>query len=810
MTKKVEDFMRVYAGWLIRNRTIVVAVIGVITVLMAVFASKIRLENNLDHWLPQDHPFIKTTRQLEKVFGGRNYMLIGIVPKQGDIYRPEILAKVRTIQKGIERMPEAIRRNVISMAARKAKAIRGTEDGLEARRLLDRVPQTQKEIDALRDAVERNPVYIKAIVAPDGKAAAVLADFKLDKENAHYGPLYDAVRKIVDAERDDTVDIHLAGLPVDLRWLETYNMQMRYYFVIALFIIIAIQYWSFRTLQGMFLPIVTAILSVIWALGIMGLQGESMSILNTNTPILIMAVTAGHAIQILKRYYEEYRRLAAQGGGTSDGQSLNNAAIVESIVRVGPVMILAGIIAVMVFYSLKLSNTEMTRRFGELAASGILAGLITELTFIPTIRSFLPPPKWIAVEKESRASLLDRLLTALSHALIGRKAVVLFGCTLGAIVLIFSGVYSLRMDATLKGYFGGDTEVRTDDAALNKLFGGTNSMIFLVEGKGEGTLKEPSVLRGMERLQQFLATQPHVGKTQSLADLIKRMNAAMHEEDPAYNVIPDNRDLIAQYLLLYSLSGDPQDFDNVVDNDYRRGAVWVFVKTDSTKYAHELYRKAEKVIAEAFPPGVSVSLGGSLPQNIASNEVIVREKIENMLQMGIILFFLSSAVLRSFVGGCFVVTPLVMVIMANFGIMGWLGIPLDTGTALSAALAIAIGADYELYLMFRLKEELAQSEDLPAALQISFLTAGKAVILAALSVAGGYSVLLTSSFGFYQRFGIIVIATMVVSAVSTVVLLRSMMMIFKPKFVFGRNRDDLFRQIETSPGPECYGKGAVQ
>jgi uncharacterized protein len=257
--------------------------------------------------------------------------------------------------------------------------------------------------------------------------------------------------------------------------------------------------------------------------------------------------------------------------------------------------------------------------------------------------------------------------------------------------------------------------VRTDDARLNALFGGTNSLVFLVEGKKPDTLKDPKVLKGMATLQRFLESQPHVGKTQSIADLIRRMNAATHGDDPKYDAVPDAPDLVAQYLLLYSLSGEPQDFGNFVDNDYRKGSIWTFVKTDSTAYARQLFAQAGEVVSDAFPADVTVRLGGSLAQNIASNEVIVGEKARNMVQMGIVLLIISSLALRSLVGGIFVVTPLLMVVLANFGVMGWLGIPLDIGTALSTALAIAIGADYELYLMFRMKEALARSHDVLAA-----------------------------------------------------------------------------------------------
>lgn len=788
---RVNDMLRRYAHWLLRHRFKGIIIITIISVFLGYQLTRLEMETSPDIWQPPDHPIIKTTRLLEQVFGGRNYTIIGIVPKSGDVYQPAILQKVQNIQKGIEKIPGAVRHNIISLAAKNAKAITGTPEGMEVRQMIERIPQTPEELDRLRKDVSHNPIYQNSIISADGKAVAIIADFKTDPEHVNYTALFNDIRNVVDRERDDLVDIHIGGLPYYLSLMEFYMMQMPVYFGIALFIIIVIQYLSFRTLQGMFLPTVTAFLSVIWALGFMGLRGMRFDSMNMNTPILIMAVTAGHAIQILKRYYEEYRALSIAGGPGADRKKINNTAVVESIAHVGPVMIIAGVIAIVVFYSLQFSSILVTRRFGEFAASGILAGLILELTLIPMLRSYLSPPKQRSVDKESRTSLLDRFLTSLSNALLEKKAAVILAASACLVLLIFSGVLKLRKDSSFKQYFAPTTQLRKDDAVLNRAFAGTDAIALLVEGKESDSLKNPEVLQGMSALQTFLDGQPDVGKTMSIADLIKRMNRAMHGDDAAYEAIPGSRELIAQYLLLYSLSGDPQDFDNLVDTNYQKAVIWVYLKNDSTKYALDLYARAQRFIQQNFPGDVTVRLGGGVAQLTAVDDVIIEEKLYNVLQMGIVLFFLSSLILRSFVGGLFVVTPLVAVVMANFGILGWFGIPLDLGSALSATLAIAIGADYELYLMFRLKEELAKTRNLKTAMHDSFITAGKAIILAALSVAGGYSILLISDYGFYPRFATAVIATMMVSSYSAIVLLRSMMMVFKPRFIFG-DQPDLF------------------
>jgi hypothetical protein len=789
-------FFRAYAQFITSHRLVVVLLIMGMTAFLITRIGSLKLDTDPDLWAPQAHPYVQTTNLLEKTFGGRNVMIIGVVPKQGDIYQPAVLAKIQQIQNGVENVPYAVRHNILSLAARKVKQIKGAPQGMEVRQMMERIPQTPQEISQLKAAVSSLPIYINSLVSPDGKAAAVIADFKLDKSNPSYAAVYEAIKPIVERARGDDVDIYLGGMMVSDAWFEFHMMKMPILFGMALLIIMCIQFWSFRSFQGMLLPTLTAILSVIWALGLMGILGVHMDPMNTTTPILIMAVAAGHAIQILKRYYEEYHRLLTTTGITA--REASRAAVVESLVRVGPVMITAGVIAALTFYSLTTTEIIMVQHFGVFAGSGVLGALILEMTLIPALRSLLPVPKARETSKERQAGLLDRFLIFVANNLVGGRARWIVGGGLALLGFAAVGLIFLNVDNNLKNYHSPNSEFRIHDNVLNEKFGGTSSLIFLVETQKQDGIKDPKVLQGMAQLQSFLENQPHVGKTQSLADLVKRMNQAMHADTAEHYTIPGQRDLIAQYLFLYSLSGDPQDFDSLVDNDYQRAAIWVYLKNDSAAYADTLYAKAKGVINDYFPSGVTVHMGGSLPENIALNEVVTQDKFRNLVQIVLVVFSLSALVLRSFIGGLFVVTPLLAVILANFGLMGWIGMPLDMGAATAAAMAIGIGADYEIYLLFRFREELARSGSLATATRVSLLTSGKAVLFVALSVIGGYAVLQTSDFAFYTALSTMVIATMTISALFALFFLRALMMIFKPRFIFGEKADELFGQVETA------------
>ena len=783
----MNKFFENYASFIVRKRRWVIFAILLVTGLLGSRLMNLQVDMDQDTWVPQSHPFVKTTKALEKMFGGREIVMIGIAPTQGDIFQPEVLARIDRIQHEIENMPEAIRHNVISLAANKVKDIKGDAEGLAVQPMMEQVPSNPVEMAALKARVQRNAIYTNSLVSPDYKAAAVIADFKLDYTKPSYEPLMKKIDAILERERTSGIHLYRAGLPVDFGSFEHNMMQIPMFFGVALLIIMAIQYYSFRSFQGMLLPIVTALLSVLWALGFMGLMGVHMDGLNTTTPILIMAVAAGHSIQILKRYYEDYAQLRFDEP-LSDRKWLSQRAVVACMGHVGPIVGTASVIAIITFYTLTRSEVSASSHFGFFAGSGVLATLILEMTLIPALRASLPAPKVRETESESRTGFLDRMLGALARGLSGGRAPLILAGGVALVAVIGAGVMFINVDNSLKNFSRPDSLVRTDDAAMNRLFGGTNTVFFLVEGTSVDAIKDPKVLKGMDVLQTYLQTQPHVGKAMSIVDIVKRLNQSMHGDDPAYNTIPDDPKLVAQYLFMYSLSGGPQDFSSYVDSGYQRAAMWVFVKTDSTTYATELHENVQKIIAANFPPNVTVRMGGSLAQTVAGNQALTDDKWSSVWQMMAVVFILSSLALRSLVGGVFVTLPLAIVVFANFGVMGWLGIPLDMGTMTTAAMAIGIGADYELYLLFRFKEELAKSGDSYEATYKSLVTSGKAVIYVALSIAAGYSFLLTSGFAFYTRLAVMVIATMIVSGFVAVIFLRAMTMVFKPNFIYGQRK----------------------
>jgi predicted RND superfamily exporter protein len=482
-------------------------------------------------------------------------------------------------------------------------------------------------------------------------------------------------------------------------------------------------------------------------------------------------VAAGHAVQILKRYYEEYAR------GFSSPE-----AVVRSLMRVGPVTVTAGTIASAGFGSLATFGVASVRVFGLTLALGIISSLIIEMTFIPACRVLLPAPRDRETIREGGGRWFRRLLEWVGHATTEHPKVIL-GVAAALVGIFLIGATRLRVDNSFHAWFPENSRIRVDDRLLNERLAGTSTLYVLLQGDDEGAITNPAVLRALGDMEKWLTKQPGIGASLSLYDYVEHMHTVMTGE----TALPDDQALIEQYLFLYSMSG-PDQLSSFIDPAHRNTVLRAYAKTDEAEYGGQLLAGLQQFARSRFkdlPVKVRVA-GGALGVQSALNEVVVREKIVNILQVGAIILLLSSLALRSPVGGLLVITPLVVAVVINLGVMGYSQTWLSVGTSTVSAMAVSIGADFAIYLIYRIREELRSGADLVTALRRSLQTAGGAICFVASAVVLGYLVLSLSGFRLWVHLGALTALMMMVSALAALTIIPSVVMIVRPRFLLAQ------------------------
>jgi uncharacterized protein len=784
--------MKRYAEQIVAYRKWVIAITLLITMVLVVFAGKVKIVIDPAELAPQHHPYIKSTNAVDAVFGSKYFMVISVTPKQGDLFQPAVLGPIERLTRKLEQTDGVVKSTLISLAARQAKAIKGTEEGFEARPLLNSETLTAEGYANLKAALQNNPVYMNTIVSKDFRTAAILVELK--ERSDGFQKMVQPIQELVDAEQNADIDVALGGNPVYLAQAELFSKRIEFLFPIAILVIGLLHFEAFRTKQGLILPLVTALMAVAWGQGFMGLLNRPMDIFNSPTPLLILAVAAGHAVQLLKRYYEEFGKIC-QESPSIDRKLANNQAVIRSLVGVGPVMVIAGVVAALGFFSLLVFDIATIRSFGVFTGMGILSAVFLEMTFIPAVRSLLPAPKDSTIAREQRKRIWDQIPIWIGkHIVEAKKRHLLFGGLLALVLLSLVGMNKIVIDNSSKNFFAADLPIQQADNFLNNQLGGTNSIYIMVDGGAADTIKDPKILKGIEHLQRFVEGQPHVGKTLSLVDYIQRMHQAMNGDQPLAETIPNDGNLISQYLFLYSMSGEPGDFDSYVDYQYQKAKITILLKTSSNVYNRALVAKLEEEAKKTFDDQVVVSFGGDVTQTIALTDTMVEGKLRNIIQIALAIFFISAIAFRSLTAGFIVLMPLAMAVVAIFGVMGAFGIPLNIPNSLISAMAVGIGADYAIYLLYRMREQVRLVKDGNLAIQNTLATAGKAALFVATAIAGGYGVLMLSiGYNVQQWLGLFIVIAMVVSVLISLTLVPALLLSWRPNFIFETKKQSSWR-----------------
>ena len=791
--------MKPFMQWVVRHRIAVLVAVGLITVLLGSQIRNLRIVIDPVAMLPKAHPNVVGTNLAEAVFGSKYVVVVGVSAADGGTaLRPEVLEAVDRLTKSLSAVAGIKRHTVQSVAAEKAKSITGTNGEMQVQPLLDK-PITDASARQLGIKIERNPLYQSTLLSKDKTVTAL--SFSVDIGPKGFREVVDKVLAVTDREKTSTVHINVSGTPVFFATVERFAQRMAFLFPIALVLIGLIHFEAFRTLQGMLLPLFTAVLAVVWSIGFMGWLNVPLDAFNATTPILILAVAAGHAVQILKRYYEEYDRIR-QAFPSDSPRVANDKAIIESLTRIGPVMLAAGFVAAAGFFSLISFEIATIRTFGIITGLGVLCALVIELTLIPALRSCLrPPPVRLVVSSKPTVTRWDRFADGLVSLVLSYPKQLALGFLLLAVISA-SGAFFLNRENSTKSYFGESVPVRTQDRFLNEKLAGTNTLYVVFQGNQVDRMKDPALLALVQDVQRYIEMLPDVGKTASIVDLMRQMNKAMNDGATTADVLPASQDLISQYLLLYSISGQPNDFDAYVDYDYKNLNLVVWTKNDSSRYAETIVKSIRDYVEPKLPRGVTVQIGGSVPQTSALSETLVRGKLLNIAQMIGVVFIAGLLIFRSLIASVYLILPLIFAVLVNFGVMGLFGIPLNTPNSVSSAMGIGIGADYAIYLLYRLREELASGGNFEDALRRTMRTAGKAVVYVATAVAGGYSVLLLS-FNFYVHvwFGVLIVLSMIVSAMTALLLIPTLLTLHVPR---------CFRPIKTQQIPTILSGAAAK
>ncbi|MHB2150783.1 efflux RND transporter permease subunit [Calditrichota bacterium LG25] len=537
----------------VKYRIPIIISVAFLTIFFGYQLKNLKVNSDLFSYLREDDPDVQLFNRIGKEYAGTSIAMVGI--GADDVFTHKTLNVINRITEKIKQIDGV----ATVMSLTDVLDIRSFEGSLEVGRLIDKnnIPDDPQKLRQIRSYTLSKDMYNGRIVSPDGKVTIIIARLK---QNADKQEVALKIQEIAQKEAGG-YQLYFSGLPMQM--LEVNDIiisDMLYLVPLVALVLVLMLYFSFRTKRGVILPLLTVIISTIWAMGLMSLLGVELSIISNIMPVLLIAIGSAYGIHMIARYKEDIK-------GAADTIS----GIKHSLSTVGVPIILAGMTTVVGFFSFAGSYLTAVNDFGIFTGIGVIFALVISITFLPAFLTFLKKPEMKSINKEGKnENALDRFLDRLAFFVLKNEKLIII---LGGLLVIISiiGLPRIKREVNMIEYFKEDTDIRIAEVMMEKKFGGSTPVQILVKGD----LKNPFVLKEMRKFEKFLESVPYVSKPQSIADLICEMNKVMNN----HYTIPDTREGVAN--LWFFIEGE-SILEQLVNNEGNEGIIQANLATMAT------------------------------------------------------------------------------------------------------------------------------------------------------------------------------------------------------------------------------------
>jgi hypothetical protein len=539
---------------------------------------------------------------------------------------------------------------------------------------------------------------------------------------------------------------------------------------LALLLVIVTLWLSFRTKRGVILPLLSVVTALVWTLGIMVLTGHTITLGTFVLPPLLLVVGSSYAIHVMARYYE-------QTAGLTDRREV----VVRAFERVWLPLLISCLTTSIGFGSLMVNRIPAVFEFGAFAVVGVLSLAVTTLLPLPASLAILQVER-VAERASGGTPLLDRVLSWIGWAAsYARKPILWTAVALAVVSLLL--VRQIQVDSDFLYYFAPSTRVRIDNEAINSRIVGSNPFYVVIEGP-PGTLKRWEVLKLVKDLQDYLGTLPGITSSLSIVDYMELLESGLNRASGGDLVVDETCALVHPEMpkpfwempanlepVLKMVSTSPSTFKNVVTADFAKTSILVRTRLSGSRSIEKTLAAVRAYVAEHFPKDLPVRLTGTLVILTGTTSDIVAGQIESLtIALGVIFVVMSAMFLSTRIG-FLAILPIVLPILIFFGVMAQLGILLNLGTSLIAAISLGIAVDSTIHYMARLNLELKGETDQAAAIVRALRTVGVPIVYTTIALFFGFLTFAFSSFVPIQDFGVLAGITMATSLVANLVLL---------------------------------------
>jgi len=754
-------------GWFIKQsivfplRTILVSLIFTI-----VAASGVRffmIDDDMMKILPKELDSRISWDIIQEEFGSTEVIFIAFGKKDESIFNQDALASLWDVGEQLEATNEVEEITSISTITR----MDNLDGFMEVDDLQPYRDVTLDEVEDIRLYLEKNPTIKKRFVSEDDEYFMMMVQ-PYTSDGLNY--FRDKVVSIADPILSN-YDIYYGGqayvtgtMPAMIR--DDVIILAR----IGILIMVTILLINLRSIAAVGMVIMVIGLSLFAMIGSMGwiyyLTGSDrflFTLANTSMPIILLTIANSDGVHVVSKFFKELRI-----------KKDTKSAVASTMDSLLIPIFLTSITTIAAFGTLTLSPLEPLFGYGIIIGIGIAWAWLLSSFLLPSVITL---KSWdLKSNAISKPSFFEKIINKLGKVVFTHPKYIF---SIGAFFVLIglTGLSKVIVDVNMTNFFKPGTEIRdTMDFMDNKMTGTVDIRV-----RVEGDMKDPKTLSSMRKLQKSMEKDEKVLTSFSIANVVEQMHRTVMDDDPDFEVVPDDRKKVNNLFTMYSMSGDPDDFSTLIDYEYEVGLITAFSKVMTTKEIFAYVNEMNNQVKAIMNPNLSVDFTGMIVILRDLVIMVVRSSALSIIFSLIIIGIIASIFFKRILWGILAVVPLSSAVIINFGFMGYFGIELSHITALLSSVIIGVGVDFAIHYISQYRR-LSRTSDIKKLSRNVVDDVGYPIILDAASNMG-FGALLFSAFVPIQYIGGLMVFAMVSTSLGTLTVLAASTELMKNRLV---------------------------
>ncbi len=781
----MNSFETEFGKWVVRRRWWLIAATLVVAVVATSGTRLLTFNNDTRVFFSEQNPQLKAFEALEDTYSKDNNVLFVLAPDDGDVFTRDTLAAVEELTEACWQMPYSTRVDSIT----NYQHTWADGDDLVVESLVrGATALSPPELERIRRVALAEPLLKSRLISPSGDVTGVNVTLLMLGESATEAPEVGAfARQLAEELRQDHpgLAVHLTGgVMMDNAFAEASQKEMSTLIPAMLLLLILLMGVALRSVMGTLSTFVIIAVSMLSGLGLAGMLGISITVASVNAPTLILTLAVADSIHILATMLHQMR--------------LGNAkheAIAESLrVNFQPVL-LTSVTTAVGFLTMNFSDAPPFRDLGNIVAIGVLAAFFYSVLLLPALMAVLP----VRVKPSAKAECAQ--CGRIADFVVHRRRLVFWGM-LGLILVLAAGMLRLELDDNFHTYFDESYEFRRASDFAEEHLTGLDAIEYSLEAGESGGISNPAYLAVVEELASWYRRQEKVVHVSSIADTMKRLNQNMHGDDPAFYRLPEERDLAAQYLLLYEMSLPyGLDLNNRINVDKSASRMTVTLENVSAKNVRRIDERAQRWLADNAPPHMATSGTGL---SVVWSHITLRNS-RSMVTASILALVIISAiltfVLHSLKLGLVSLVPNLAPIAMAFGAWGLFTGRIGLGQTVILSMTLGIVVDDTVHFISKYLRACREHRmTSPEAVRYTFHTVGNALVITTVVLVAGFTVLSFSSYRMTADMGQLTALTILLALALDFLFLPTLLMMTAPDSTEkARSRHRTGRELGPAP-----------